>query len=431
LIEKPKKLSFNQSYILLFLYVFFLTGLFAYVIIGRIRLFSFVAALHFLIAASLLLLQNSLNKKQAAHNLCKQDYAERNNLLEIAISKEAYTVFSLQDKIENYSQLKGLMENLSMCLSLNDTASTLSKEVNKLFNHHEVAVLFYMFSPKTGELGLSSSQKGQAKANIKSKKGDIFDYYVIKTVQPLLVEDIKRDFRFDVEKIGKEEPRTIRSLMSVPLAVGTKILGVLRVDSPIENHFKTEDLRLLKTIGDLGAVAIENAQLYEEVEDLAIRDGLTGLYLRRYLLTRLSQEISRALRNQKKISFLMIDLDRFKKYNDQFGHMAGDIVLRTIAMLLSDTFKDAGDMICRYGGEEFAVLLPDCSKEDAIELAEAIRKKISSNTIILRREKTTVTVSIGVATFPEDAKIKEELIDRADQALYNAKEKGRNRVCAA
>ena len=139
--------------------------------------------------------------------------------------------------------------------------------------------------------------------------------------------------------------------------------------------------------------------------------------------------MSRVLRNKAQLSFLMIDLDHFKKYNDRFGHMAGDIVLRHVGLILTNSFQDPGNLVCRYGGEEFCIVLPDCSKSEAAELAREVRKAIEDQTIILRREKTRTTVSIGVASFPKDAQTKEELIHKADQALYEAKETGRNKVC--
>ena len=127
----------------------------------------------------------------------------------------------------------------------------------------------------------------------------------------------------------------------------------------------------------------------------------------------------------------MIDLDNFKQYNDTFGHVAGDIVLKVIAKILGDVFNQPGNLVCRYGGEEFCVLLPDCSKDKAKQAANELRKRIEQEKIILRRQETTVTVSIGVASFPKDAQMKEELIYKADHALYKAKEQGRNRVCIA
>jgi len=148
-------------------------------------------------------------------------------------------------------------------------------------------------------------------------------------------------------------------------------------------------------------------------------------------LDRVQEEISRQLRKKNELSFLMIDLDYFKQYNDKYGHVAGDIVLRTVSLILSEMFREAGNIVCRYGGEEFAILLPDCSKEKAAELAEKVRDRIAGQTIILRRVKTTITVSIGVASLSQNVASKQELIHLADQALYKAKQSGRNQVCIA
>ena len=149
------------------------------------------------------------------------------------------------------------------------------------------------------------------------------------------------------------------------------------------------------------------------------------------MMDRLGEELNRELRRGKELCFLMVDLDKFKQYNDSFGHIAGDIVLRTVAGMLSEHFNRPGDLVCRYGGEEFCVLLPDYTKAMAVETANELRKKIQAREIILRRQKTHVTVSIGVASFPKDAPIKDELIHKADEALYKAKEGGRNKVCSA
>jgi len=406
-----------------------LIGFFIYASLYEIRFFAVLAIILIIIICYLIYNRHTLRIRESEIILQKEDCLEKANLLKVEISKEDRAIKASREKIEDFSQLKDVTEKLSLSLSLTDTSNTLSKEVTKFFR--DTTVILYMFHSKTGELGISSSQKGQMRVNIKSKKGDTYDQYVIKTMQPLLIEDTKSDWRFDFEKVATEDTRTIRSIMSVPLTIENKTLGILRVDSPEADRFKTEDLRLLMTVGDLGGIAIENAQLYEKIEDLAIRDGLTGLYLRRYLTDRMSQEISRVMRRKKKLSFLMIDLDKFKQYNDKFGHTAGDIVLRTVGMLLQDHFGEPGNLLCRYGGEEFAVLLPDCTKEQAKKQAEEIRKKIEMHTVILRREKTKITASIGVATFPDDASGKDELIHCADNCLYKAKEKGRNKVVTA
>ena len=429
MIPKPKKLL-SSPYFLPVLVSFLLLGIsFVYAFKFEKIFFIIIALAQISIFSFLFPFRNHLIKKQAQRELERQDYLEKTNLLQAEITKERLVLESYRKKIISYAQLKGLTEQLSTCLTLIDTSNTLCAQVNQLFGDEDITTILYLFQSKTGELGISSSQRGQMRIHLKSKKGDIFDEWVVKAMQPLLIADTKSDFRFDMEKYLTEEPRVIRSLISVPLEIADKTLGILRIDSPQENYFTTEDLRFLRTIGDLGAVAIENAQLYEKLEELAIRDSLTGLYLRRYLLERIGEEINRQLRRKKELSFLMIDLDKFKQYNDQFGHMAGDIVLKAVGMILSESFQEPGDLVCRYGGEEFAVLLPDCPKQKAIKLAEEIRKTVKKQDIILRKQITHITVSIGVATFPSDAQVKDELIQKADSVLYEAKNKGRDNVC--
>lgn len=426
--EKLRIRLFNSPPILLGIVLIPLVCFFLYAFVIDQTVFNLLIFGLVLILVYLLPIKSKLRKLNAEAELRKQGLIEKINLCEAGQRKEEQAIVSFREKIVNSSQLKGLTERLSMCLYLEDTSKSLSDEVHRLFGDDESTIILYLFHSKTGKLGISSSQKGEMRINLKSKNGDLFDQWVVKTMQPLLIEDIHSDFRFDSERLDMDDLRPLRSLISVPLMIGDKALGILRVDSQKVNKFSTEDLRFLQTISGLGSVAIENAQLYEHVEQLAIRDGLTNLYLRRYLLERMSEEIARHLRRKTQLSFLMIDLDKFKEYNDKFGHAAGDIVLRSVSMLLSNSFKDPGNLVCRYGGEEFCVLLPHCSKKKAVELAEIFRKKISEQTILLRREKTKMTVSIGVATFPKDAQVKEELIHEADKAMYQAKLNGRNQV---
>lgn len=429
MIKTLKKQLYKQglSFLLTFSpLVFFLsTSIFIQRQVPRL-LILFLAAL----IIYLIYLCNRLIHTKALVSLQIQDQREKINLVEAEIEHEQKAIRAFQDKIVQGSLLKDLTEKLSLCLSLDETIKTLSAEIPRILPKNNETFILYLFQSKTGDLGLTLSQKDQMQINIKAKKGDIFDQWVVKNLQPLIVEDVPNDFRFDIHQPSSEETREIGSLISVPLLVNFKAWGILRLDSPVRNHFSVMDLRFLRTIGDLSAVAIENAKLYERLQEMAIKDGLTGLYLKRYLLERMTDELSRHLRRNDEISFLMIDLDKFKDYNDSFGHIAGDIVLRTIGQILAAFFVEPGYLVCRYGGEEFAVLLPNCPKSKAKQLAEKIRIKIESHELLLRREKTKITVSIGVAAFPQDGQMKEDIIFKADKALYKAKETGRNKVCS-
>jgi len=430
LTQKQIKQLFNKHFLPITILLVLLAGFFIYAGKVDVRIFSLIVVLQVLALILLLYFRSYIEEELTSIRLKKEEYLEQINLLSLDVEKENLTQHSLFERIEAYSKLKSLAERLSICATCVEAAGVLTERTDELFCRHDATTILYLFHSRTGEFGLVSAVKSGVKANIRSKNGDAFDAWVIKHLKPLLIENIKNDFRFDAERNFQQEDERLRSsLIAVPLVVGSKVLGILRVDSPEENHFTTDDLRFLSRIADLGAVAIESAQLYEHIQDLAIKDSLTGLYLRRYLMDRMTEELPRQLRRKKNLSFLMMDLDYFKNYNDRFGHVAGDIVLRKISEILMKNFKQPGNLICRYGGEEFALMLPDCSLKEARQLAEDFRQEVEGTEIVLRREKTKITISIGIASFPSDAQIKEELIQKADQALYQAKKKGRNRVC--
>ncbi|MCA9401751.1 MAG: sensor domain-containing diguanylate cyclase, partial [Candidatus Omnitrophica bacterium] len=367
----------------------------------------------------------------ASFQLDSQNMEERINLITAEIEHEEKVIHSFRDKIINSSHLKELTEKLSQNLHLEDSIRTITHEISRLIGDPEAVCILYLFDAHSGHLGIGYSLKGGRRVHLQSKRGDIFDKWVMKSMQPLLVEDMKKDFRFDADKVTTSVHRNIRSLISVPMRSGNKSIGILRLDTHRTHRYVMEDLRFLQTVSDIAAVAIENALLYERIEQLAIRDGLTGLFLRRYLMQRLPKEFIREQRKNAFLSCLMIDIDFFKKYNDEHGHTAGDIVLKVVADQLLQTFNEPGMFVCRYGGEEFCVILPDCPKEEALILAGRFRENISRKVIPLRRVKSSITVSIGVATSPDDAVDKEELIQKADMALFQAKDKGRNKVVAA
>ncbi|MBI5124587.1 MAG: GGDEF domain-containing protein [Candidatus Omnitrophica bacterium] len=178
------------------------------------------------------------------------------------------------------------------------------------------------------------------------------------------------------------------------------------------------------------ALEINKVLLYEKVEELAITDSLTGLYVKRYLFERLNEEVKRSKRYKFKLSFLMADIDDFKRCNDAHGHLVGDVILRDVARIMKENVREI-DLIARYGGEEFSLLLPETKKDEARLAAERIRKKIDEHVFKAYDETLKITVSIGISTYPDDSSEGTNLVEKADTALYAAKNTGKNVVCAS
>ena len=193
-------------------------------------------------------------------------------------------------------------------------------------------------------------------------------------------------------------------------------------------EIREQDKEKMKILGHQLALALRRVKLYQEIEKTAITDGLTGLHTRRHILERLKEELNRSRARKIKMSFLMIDADFFKGINDQYGHLTGDQILRELAVIIKQNIREI-DIAGRYGGEEFCVLLPDTDQEGAKFAAERIRQAAEAADIKVYDINIKITLSAGLATFPEDAKNIEQLIDKADTALYKAKQQGRNRVC--
>lgn len=225
----------------------------------------------------------------------------------------------------------------------------------------------------------------------------------------------------------------VKSEICVPLLNEDNVLGVLNVESDSDVPLNENDVNLLNTLAGSVAVAIDNAHLHAEVKRMALTDAVSGLANRRAFDDFLETEIRRARRYGDPLSLIILDLDSFKHYNDTWGHPAGDVRLRAIADLLHVTVRDP-DIVARYGGEEFAIILPNTSKEGAIVLAERLRILAEEHAPMKHDDGSPIpgyTISLGVATFPEDASTLDELLIAADNAELTAKRLGKNRVYVA
>ncbi|TAM38594.1 GGDEF domain-containing protein [bacterium] len=175
-------------------------------------------------------------------------------------------------------------------------------------------------------------------------------------------------------------------------------------------------------------IGLRRAVLYQKVSELAITDTLTQVYSRRYFLERFNEELRRSRNNKLRLCFLLTDIDNFKQYNDRYGHLVGDGILLQVSKTIRDTIRQI-DFIGRYGGEELSIVLAETDREQANFAAERIRQAVASDVIRVYDEKLKVTISIGVSAFPENSGQLNDLIEMADQALYQAKASGKNRVC--
>lgn len=265
---------------------------------------------------------------------------------------------------------------------------------------------------------------------LRVRPGDGVAGRVFSTGEPILVKNIENDPRFG----RKNRPRhSTKSFVSLPITMDRRVIGVLNLSDKLTGDiFAEEDLRILEGIAVQATIAIERSSYYQQSQELrkiSITDPLTGLLNRRYFQERLVEEVDRATRHGHPLSLIMIDIDHFKSYNDANGHPAGDKALMLTGRSLRGSIR-AIDVVSRFGGEEFAVILPETRKQEAVEIGERIRREVES--LYYPGEESLpsgcLTISLGLAGFPEDARDLKGLIQRADQALYMAKDQGRNRL---
>ncbi|MEO0094834.1 MAG: diguanylate cyclase [candidate division WOR-3 bacterium] len=222
--------------------------------------------------------------------------------------------------------------------------------------------------------------------------------------------------------LKKGEKKNRGSFLGVPVKGDNEILGVIWLEDHRKKRFGDEDVEALHILASQLTLAWQRAIFYERVKELSIRDGLTGLYNHRHFQELLEHELKR----QKELVLMLFDIDYFKKINDTYGHQAGDEVLKFIGRLISQT-----GIAGRYGGEEFAIILPGTNLKKSVEIAVRLKDHVNKSEIIFNQCKIKFTISIGIAHYPKDAKNRIDLIEKADRALYSAKETGRNKIVIA
>lgn len=323
-----------------------------------------------------------------------------------------------------------IANKIASTIQIDELLKLILSGIKKIFTNAGRVILFLrddevknMLRAKVG-LDISEDELNKMEFPIDKSVGTVPRAVVIGEVQ--FVQDSDTDYYCNQEFVKKFR---LKAFVVVPIIVHGNGLGAILVEYKAAESTKDREERLLKLFGNHAGIAIENAMLYKKVEELSITDEMTQLFNYRYFSKVWKQEFDRAKRYNREVSLVMIDVDFFKKYNDTYGHPAGDFVLKDIGRILQDNTRKAGT-VARYGGEEFISILVETGKKGAIIAGERIRKAVETHEFKEKEDGSVrkVTVSVGVATYPEDAESEEKLIEQVDNALYKSKAAGRNRV---
>ncbi|MFA7677246.1 MAG: sensor domain-containing diguanylate cyclase [Candidatus Omnitrophota bacterium] len=348
------------------------------------------------------------------------------NLAAENITEKEKILQSLPPKHEKVSFLFEVSKKFIELSEPEEIYDFLLATLDKLFPQAD-NILIFDFEKGQDSLGLVRSLKRKF-AVIKEKKGGIIDNWILRHNSSLLIDDLIKDFRFDSYKVEAYSQRGCQSFAGSPFSIADKPLGIVRMEASIPGAFNFDDSRFLRNICELAAVVLERGRLFERARELAIRDSLTGLYLKDYFFDRLNQEIKR-IGAGGTCGVIMADIDDFKKINDTYGHVVGDKVIIKISKILAGLARIPG-MICgRFGGEEFVVLYPGCSLQALIGIAEQILQEVKKADLSFRRNTVRFAVSQGLAIYPDSGKDALSLVKAADSRLYKAKKEGKNRIC--
>ncbi len=348
-----------------------------------------------------------------------QEISQLNTELEQRVQDRTYDLEVINEELikrnQEMNQLREISEFLQLCNSLDETKKIIADLLKNLFP--EMSGAIYLMN-ESQEILENVSSWGIFQTESIFFKEDCWalrkgDFHI---VHPDSSNLYCEHFNQETKSQGS---------LCLPMTARGKIFGLLHLIQTDFEQISQSTLVLAQAITQQLSLSLANLQLQETLQKNSLRDPLTKLFNRRYLEESVKKEIHRAARHQKPIGIMIIDVDNFKNFNDTYGHEAGDFVLIKLSKYLEKNTRNS-DIICRYGGEEFLLILPDVSLEQTFIRADMIRKKVKSLNLKYRQKFLEITISIGVACFPDHGLELEDLIAAADQALYSAKNQGRD-----
>ena len=337
----------------------------------------------------------------------------------------------IKKKMKGLASLEEIFKTIAPVLDQEELHNTILHKAAELVDAEQGSLM--MLSEEDMHLTVKAS-KGIDRSileNVKAKIGEGISGTVMEKGTPIIVKDIESESEPFARK-NRSRYKT-KSFVSIPLRVGLRTIGVINISDKITGEiFSEEDLHLLLSFASYASIALERGEYYKMTEDLkkiSVTDSLTGLFNRRYFQERLFEEMERAKRHNEPFTIFIIDIDDFKAINDKYGHPAGDEVLKRIAHTIRDAVRSI-DVAVRHGGEEFSIILPYTTKANSYVTAERIRRSVEDIRFVGHKipPDQIFSVSVGIAEFPSDAVNIEELIDKADMAMYLAKARGKNKI---
>jgi len=326
--------------------------------------------------------------------------------------------------------LRKVGKALTSSLDLDQVLQVIMDMIAKLYEPSDWSLLMIDEGKNELYFAIAVGKSADKLKKVRLKVGEGVAGWVAEHGQPLVITDPYRDPRF-ARWVDERSGFKTESIVCVPLVSKSRILGVIELINIARGNQEKKHLQLLSSLADFTAIAIENVRAVSHIRELSIVDDCTGLYNSRHMHALLETEIARATRYRTCFSVIFLDLDHFKDVNDAHGHLIGSGLLKEIGAVLKQNLRTV-DWAIRYGGDEFVVILPHTGRSEAMLVALRLRKALNQATFFARENlNIAITASFGVATFPDDANNKDEIIKMADQAMYRVKNSTRDGIVAA